>query len=750
MRIRRKNIMFLISICTLCANSSYAVANKHKPYILATGSKSGVYYQLGLGIKTALKEIDPNIAIEVISTNGAVDNLALIEKGEADLAFTQNNIAHWFYHGEKLWALPSKTIAGVASLYTESIQIIVKKNLNVREVSHLEGKIVCTSPSETRKFSAATDILSAAGLERSHITETRLSLKKACDAVRDPNDPNDAAFIIAGIPTPGIRDACKSGQVQLIELPKRLARQSHKSCPYLVYDSIPANTYQGQNEKVATLGIRALLVARKDLEPEFVRKVTAAIFEKTGILKQKHSQGAYITIDSATKGMTIDLHPGARQYLEHVSFLLKLRRYWPTIFNYAFSISIILFLAYYLVNRRFFPKAIGKSVYSRVAIIFFCLYILVAIFMVFWEGPINKNFENLPKSFWSIVVYLSSGFEDRPPMTLGGMITSVFIFLVLGAGFGGVVTGKFAAVFITKEKKMPPHINMHVVICNWNKRGNKVVEQLHRKEAAPGTDIIVVTDRDINEEELRKNDTKTYDNVYIQKGCPDSISVLESCRIHLAKSIIILADDECCGANKPRDPDDKSADIALAIKMTIQKKLAENKSGKNEKGKPHIVAEVLDPEMTTKLKAVGVHETVCATQLGLGVLAQCALHHNLSDVYGELLDYSPSTNEIYVLVDKDKSKIPGICVNKTFEECTEIINKHRRPKSQNPVILLGVYRNNRIMLNPRNEKRSTTAFERIKKNDGLVVMAFSRPNLAYLTDKTTTKSRFWGIGNNSQ
>ncbi len=750
MRIRRNNILVLIVIFALCVNSGHGEPNEHRPYVLATGSKSGVYYQLGLGIKAAVKEIDPNITIEVVSTNGAVENLKLLEKGKADLAFTQNNIAHWFYHGEKLWALPSRTITGVASLYTESIQIIVRKDLNVREVRDLENKTVCTSPSETRKFSAATDILSAAGLERSYITETRLSLKKACEAVADPNDPNEAAFIIAGIPTPGIMEACKGGQIELVELPKKLARQSRRSCPYLVYESIPADTYQGQNEKVATLGVRALLVARKNLEPEFVRKVTAAIFEKTGILKQRHSQGANITVDSATKGMTIDLHPGARQYLESVSLLIKLRQYWPAIFNYIFSFGIILFLVYYLVNRRFFPKAIGKSVYTRVVIIFFCLYILGAIFMVFWEGPINRNFENLPKSFWSIVVYLSSGFEDRPPMTLGGMITSVFIFLILGAGFGGVLTGKFAAVFMTKEKKMPPHINMHVVICNWNKRGHKVVEQLHRKEAAPGTDVVIVTDRDVNEEELRKNDPKTYDNVYIEKGCPDSLSVLESCRIHLAKSIIILANDERCDDDKPRDPDDKSADIALAIKITIQKKLDEDKSGKMEKQRPHIVAEVLDPEMITKLKAVGVHETVCATQLGLGVIAQCALHHNLSDVYGELLDYSPHTNEIYVLVDEDKSKIPGICANKTFEECAEIISKHRNPQSQNPVILLGVYRDNRIVLNPRNDKRSTTAFKRIEKDDGLVVMAFSRPNLAYLTRKSITKTRFWEIGNNNQ
>jgi len=750
MRITRNNISLLIVLYALCVNLVYGDPNAPKPYVLATGSKSGVYYHLGLGIKAAVEELDPNIAIEVISTNGAEDNLKLIEKDEADFAFTQNNIAHWFYHGQKLWALPCTRIAGVASLYTETIQIIVRKDLYVNKIEDLKGRVVCTSPSETRKFSVATDILSAAGFELSHITETRLPLGNACQAVQDPNNPNKAAFIIAGIPTPGIQEICKEEKIRFIELPKKLARQARRSCPYLVYDTIPAKTYEGQHKEIVTLGLRALLVSRKDLEPGVVRQVAAAIFEKTEKLKQMHPQGANITMDTATKGMTIDLHPEAKQYFESVSFSMKLRQKWPEIFNYLFSITIIVFLVYYLVHRRFVPRTIGKSVYAQVAVVFFCLYALGAIFMVFWEGSGNENFENLPKSLWSIFLYLASGFEDRPPLTRGGTIASALIIFVLGAGFGGLVTGKFAAAFLTKEKKMPPHIKMHIVICNWNKRGHKIVEQLHRKEAAPSTDIVIVTNRDIDEEKLRENDPKTYDNVYIQKGYPDSLSVLESCRIHLAKSIIILADDENCDDGKPRDPDDKSVDIALAVKIVIQTKFSEDKSGKLGR-KPHIIAEVLDPEMIAKLRAVGVHETVCATELGLGVLSQCALHYNLSDVYGELLDYSPHTNEIYVLVDEDKSKIPGICVNRTFNECTEIINKQRSSQSHNPVILLGVYRNGRIMLNPRKEEKSkeNIAFDRIMKDDGLVVMAFSRPNLAYLTDTSMTKTHFWGgRGNN--
>ena len=252
MSIIKNNILVLVISLVLFVGPGYGGSDEPQTYVLATGNESGVYYQLGFGIKAAVEKVDPNIKIEVLKTSGAVENLGLIDKGHAQFAFVQNNIAHWFYHGQKLWALPSRKIAGVASLYTESIQIIVRKDSYVEEVEDLRGKIVCTRPDETRKFSAATDILSAAGIERSQITETTLPLKDACEAVADPNDPNEAAFIIAGTPTLGIKDVWVNGQIELIGLPKKVARLSRRSCPYLVYHSIDPNTYPGQKEKVMT------------------------------------------------------------------------------------------------------------------------------------------------------------------------------------------------------------------------------------------------------------------------------------------------------------------------------------------------------------------------------------------------------------------------------------------------------------------------------------------------------------------
>lgn len=64
-------------------------------------------------------------------------------------------------------------------------------------------------------------------------------------------------------------------------------------------------------------------------------------------------------------------------------------------------------------------------------------------------------------------------------------------------------------------------------------------------------------------------------------------------------------------------------------------------------------------------------------------------------------------------------------LGKPFKEVAEILNNQRNHK--NPVILVGVKRANRVLLNPREGE-----FDVFKKDDYLIVMSFEKPDLRYL------------------
>jgi len=310
-------------------------------------------------------------------------------------------------------------------------------------------------------------------------------------------------------------------------------------------------------------------------------------------------------------------------------------------------------------------------------------------------------------SVWQIVVYFFTGFADYEPQTAAGKFIAVIVFIV-GIGIVATITGRLASHFVKKDLEihMPEQMSDHIVICNWNDRGDRIVTELHSEQGVPDTEIIVIADQEINQSEYKQK--SAYDLVTFIRSDPSLHDVLRVCQVHQARSVIIIADE----TTHTEDPDSNSALIALAIN-----RLSEDAGLR----RPHIVAEALNHRRIQHLKDAGADEVVCAHDFGLGILAQCSIHHHLSEVYNRLLTYSDQTNEIYV-IDEIPERFHGL----SFADASILFAQNR--KCNNPAILIGVKREGEIFLNARQDHPSQKLGE-IRPGDHLIAIAFDRPNL---------------------
>ena len=144
-----------------------------------------------------------------------------------------------------------------------------------------------------------------------------------------------------------------------------------------------------------------------------------------------------------------------------------------------------------------------------------------------------------------------------------------------------------------------------------------------------------------------------------------------------------------------------------------------------KKRRPHIIAEVVNVDNSQHLKDAGADETICTTEIGVGILAHCALNKQLSVVYKDLLTYSFEGNEIYIVT---RDAFPDEFIGKTFAQCAQMLYQKR--DTRNPVVLLGIRRHEEVILNPRSGKGGLDDGEfRIAEDDALIAMAFSAPDL---------------------
>ncbi|MBP7049738.1 MAG: TAXI family TRAP transporter solute-binding subunit [Phycisphaerae bacterium] len=696
---------------------------------LATGSKTGVYYPMGCGIKRVIEDAYPNdVCIEVVETTGALENLRLLDREQVDLALVQNDTAYYFSHGQEMFCLPSAKAQAVASLYTELIQIIATRKSGIDHLDQLKGRRIRTGAPPENTSNSATVIFALDGWEADDLTDVRCGFSQARDMLL--SNSLDAACVTAGIPTPLLTEKIDGISLQdyvtLIPINEGLANRLIRAFPYFVYTEIPAQTYSTQDKPVKAVGVRAILVARnrfdearnhaRRLPPDFVRRITALIFEKEETIRMEHGvEGAdlgkyHFSLKDALEGILdhrmkpiVPIHPQSMAYYREQGLLKKtFSDYLPTVF---WSIACLIVLTYVVRYRSLVRRFTQQHAHVRLLITFICLYVIGTLVMFFCERYNNRSFESIPESFWSITVYLFSGFEDRYPVTWPGRVVSVLIF-ILSVFFFGAVAGRFAAAFLRREEiKMPKDVTDHIVICNWNARGRRVISELRHPEGKPNADIVIIDNKLQNDKEFQK--AHPFHKVYCISEDPIRHGTLKSARVSLADTVIVLADDQS------PDPDAKSAMIILALLSECKKR------------RPHIIAEVVNSDNSQHLRDAGADETICTTEIGVGILAHCAVNKQLSVVYKDLLTYSFEGNEIYIIPPES---YPDSFLGMTFAECAQTLYANRDRK--NPVILLGIRRQDQVIMNPKTGAAGTVDGEyRIEQGDALIAMAFSAPNL---------------------
>jgi uncharacterized protein len=679
---------------------------------IATGNKDGVYFKLGKALETILENDNSNLNVVVLQTSGSNENAELIRNKTADIAFMQNDTAYNFSNGSQ----QIESLRGLASLYTEVIQIVGKKDLFIQEISDLQDEPVAVGEINSGTLRNAIDILRASNLKDKDIIQKNLAFSEIKNGFL--NNEISVAFITAGLKFSLLEELSET--LNFIPLSKETLLILRDKYPYFVATTIPAHTYSGQSEPINAAGVKALLVTSSQLSPQIAEMVCSAIFSNKSILKEAHPIAAKISLSNSKRGMTLKLHEGATKYYNSKALHFA-------ILGLIILLITALLMLYYKNNvvktHKYLMHQMRQNVQFRIGVVIVMLFVLGSIGSYYFEHSVNDQFDTIYKSFWASIVYLLSGFEIEP-FTTGGRF-SAFLLLLGGMGILGTVIGNIAANFMKEGvEKMPKNLKRHIAICNWSKRGEKVIEELHHPTAEPDTSILVLTDAEVNEKELRENSNR-YANVYFIKGKPTAYKTLEDARVHLSESVIILSDPD------DKEPDPKTILTCLAIRQLCKEQ--------TEKHEPHIIAELMDRTNRQISLDAGANEIVSAGFYRTGIMLQSARYHNLSDIFHELLIYEDNTSSIFII---ESDKFPEILDGKNFQDAAKIFNNHRN--DENPVILIGVRRicieekkdgtkieKAHVILNPRlNAKSHNGNFDKFQADDALVVIAQAYPDLS--------------------
>jgi len=281
---------------------------------MGTGGTAGTYYGYG-GVLGQYIKNNAGINVTVVSTDGSKANIQGIDAGNYQLGTVQSDVMAYAWDGTRSFEEEGKvdSFRTVAGLYAESVQLVTMDPA-IKSVKDLKGRSVSIGAPGSGVYFNAIDVLNAAGLTEKDIKAQYQSFADSADALKDGKI--DAAFIVAGAPTPAITELCTTNSAYLVPIDGEVAEKLMAECPFYTVYEVPAGTYAGQKEAVKTVTVKATLIVNADASEDDVYKLTAAIFDNIEAITAENAKGAELSIENATDGMTIPFHKGAAKYFE--------------------------------------------------------------------------------------------------------------------------------------------------------------------------------------------------------------------------------------------------------------------------------------------------------------------------------------------------------------------------------------------------------------------------------------------------
>ena len=199
----------------------------------------------------------------------------------------------------------------MAVLYQEECHIVVRADSGINTVEELQGKTVSIGEEESGTEQNAKQILAAYGLDEKLVKEVNLNYTDAAKQLQ--SGEIDALFCTSGVKTEMIEELANSCGIALLPVDGSAAARLLAAYPAYSQGVIPAGSYNGQDQDVPTIGVKAVLLASDELSENTVKALTKTLYDGVDTLQTE--LGLPLELGPADK-IGVPVHAGAAAYYQ--------------------------------------------------------------------------------------------------------------------------------------------------------------------------------------------------------------------------------------------------------------------------------------------------------------------------------------------------------------------------------------------------------------------------------------------------
>ncbi|MCP3797672.1 TAXI family TRAP transporter solute-binding subunit [Allokutzneria sp. A3M-2-11 16] len=290
----------------LLAGCTARPGSELRELVLATGPDGAVFQKIGGAIATLLARALPGVTIRARPSSASVENLHLLNRGEAQLALSSL---------DAISEHPNTSIHGISAvgrLYDSFLHLVVPAGGPIRRFDDLAGKRVSVGAG-----GSGTEFIVANLRRVTGASFTPVLFNQQESALALARGSLDAFFTLTGIPTPAITDLEQHTNIRLVPLVAQAQALARLPSGYYLPATIPATTY-GAIPPCPTVVTPNLLLARDDVPDDVVEIVTRTVFVEAPTIAADRPEARRINIRTGISTGPIPLHSGAARWFRAV------------------------------------------------------------------------------------------------------------------------------------------------------------------------------------------------------------------------------------------------------------------------------------------------------------------------------------------------------------------------------------------------------------------------------------------------
>jgi len=319
---------------------------------IATGGPNGAYYAYAKRYQSILAR--QGITLNVVESAGSIENISLLESGQADVAFVQGGTGD---------AAANPELLSLGSLYFEPLWVFVRADLNVAKLSDLSGLNIAAGAKGSGTWAVAQQLLDINQVSTDAPEIAHLSSTEAVRALMSGGV--DAAFFVTAPTSKVVGELLQQSSLKLLNFERANAytRQHHYLSAVTLHqgvislgDNIPATD-------TTLLAPAATLAVRETLHPALQTLIVQAASEIHGGGGVFEDPGQF----PSTHYLDYPLSDDAKRYLENgPSFLERYLPFWAAVLADRLKVMLIPLITLMIPLAKILPPAYRWRIRSRI------------------------------------------------------------------------------------------------------------------------------------------------------------------------------------------------------------------------------------------------------------------------------------------------------------------------------------------------------------------------------------------------